>query len=65
MGVYLVAQFYPTLCGPMDCSLPGSFVYGFFPGKNTGVGCSAQLQGIFPTQGLTQVSRTAGGFFTI
>ena len=23
------------------------------PGKNTGVGCHALLQGIFPTQGLT------------
>ena len=29
----------PTLCDPMDCSLPGSSVYGDFPGKNTGMGC--------------------------
>ena len=35
----------------MDCSLPGSCVHGDFPGKNTGVGCHALLQGIFPTQG--------------
>jgi len=35
----------------MDCSLPSSSVYGDFPGKNTGVGCHALLQGIFPTQG--------------
>ena len=41
----------PTLCGPMDCSPPGSSVHGFFPGKNTGVGCHFLLQGIFPTQG--------------
>ena len=27
-------------------------VYGDSPGKNTGVGCHALLQGIFPTQGL-------------
>ena len=33
-------------------SLPGSFVHGDSPGKNTGVGCHALLQGIFPTQGL-------------
>ena len=41
----------PTLCDPVDCSLPGSSVHGFSSGKNTGVGCSALLQGIFPTQG--------------
>ena len=35
------------------------------PGKNTGEGCHALLQGIFPTQGSNPVSRTAGGFFTI
>jgi len=36
----------------MDCSLSGSSVHGDFSGKNTGVGCHALLQGIFPTQGL-------------
>ena len=41
----------PTLCDPMDCSLPGFSVHGDSPGKNTGVGCHALLQGIFPTQG--------------
>ena len=35
----------------MDCSLPGSSVHGDSPGKNTGVGCHALPQGIFPTQG--------------
>ena len=25
-----VAQSYPTLCDPMDCSLPGSSVHGLF-----------------------------------
>ena len=38
-----------NLCGPMDCSLPGPSVHGDSPGKNTGVGCSALLQGLFPT----------------
>ena len=37
---------------PMDCSAPGSSVQGDSPGKNTGVGCHALLQGIFPTQRL-------------
>ena len=37
---------------PMDCSLPSNSVHGDSPGKNTGVGCQARLQGIFPTEGL-------------
>ena len=37
--VFLVAQWCPTLCDPMDCSPPGSSVRGDSPGKNTGVGC--------------------------
>ena len=40
-----------TLCNAMDCSPPESPVHGDSPGKNTGVGCYALLQGIFPTQG--------------
>ena len=47
----LVAQSCPTLCNPMDYSLPGSSVLGDSLSKNTGVGCHALLQGIFPTQG--------------
>ena len=46
------SQSCPTLCNPMDCSLPGSSVHGDSPGKNIEVGCHALLQGIFPTQGL-------------
>ena len=34
----------------MDCSPPGSSIHGNSPGKNTGVGYHALLQGIFPTQ---------------
>ena len=41
----------PTLCDPMGCSLPVSSVHGNSPGKNTGAGCHALLQRIFPTQG--------------
>ena len=47
----LVAQSCQTLCKPMDCSQPDSSVHGDSPGKSTGVGCHALLQGIFPTQG--------------
>ena len=46
----LVTLSCPTLGDPMDCSPPGSSVYGDSPGKNTGVSCHALLQGIFPTQ---------------
>ena len=35
----------------MDWSPPASSVHEDSPGKNTGVGCHALLQGIFPTQG--------------
>ena len=44
-------QSYLTLCNPMDCTLPGSSVYGILQGKNIGVGCHALFQGIFLTQG--------------
>ena len=47
----LVDQLCQTFCDPMDSSLPGYSVHGDSPGKNTGVGCRALLQGIFPTQG--------------
>ena len=40
------------LCDPMDDSPPGFSVHGISPNKNTGVGCHALLQRIFPTQGL-------------
>ena len=40
------------LCDPKDCSPLGSSIHEDSLGKNTGVGCHALLQGIFPTQGL-------------
>ena len=46
----LGAQLYPPLCDPVDCRPPGSSVHGDSPGKNTGVGCHALLQKIFPSQ---------------
>ena len=29
----LVAQLYPTLCDPVDCSLPGSSVHGILQAR--------------------------------
>ena len=46
----LLAQSCPPLWDPMDCSPLGSFVHEDSPSKNTGLGCHAFLQGIFPTQ---------------
>ena len=51
-GQCLVTQSCPTLCVPMKSSRSGSSVHVDSPGKNTGVGWDALLQGIFPTQGL-------------
>ena len=39
-----------TLWEPVDCSPPGSCLM-YSSGKNTGAGCHALLQEIFPTQG--------------
>ena len=61
----LVAQSRPTLCNPMDCSLPGSSVHGDSPSMNTGVGCHALLRGSFQTRDRTQVSCIAGRFFNV
>ena len=48
-------QSHRSICDPMDYSSPGSYVRDF-PGKKTGLGFHALLQGIFPTQGLNPVS---------
>ena len=48
-----VAQSCPTLCNPMDCSLPGSSICPWdFPGKSTGVACHFLLQGDLPDPGI-------------
>ena len=46
-----VAQSCPTLCDPMDCSLPGSSAHGIFQAIVLEWSASFLLQGIFPTQG--------------
>ena len=58
----LVVQSCPTLCKPMDCSLPDSSVHGIFQARMV---CHSLLQEIFLTQGLNLGLRTAGRFFTI
>ena len=47
-----VTQLFPTVCDPMDCSLPTRLLCPWnFPRKNTWAGCHFLLQGIFPIQG--------------
>ena len=65
--VKLAPQPCPTLCHPMDCSLPGSSAHGIL--QNTGArilewvatSCS---RGSPPPRDRTQVSCIAGRFFT-
>ena len=61
----LITQSCLILCDPMDCDPPGSSVHGDSPDKNTGVGCHALLQEIFPTQGSNLRLLIVGEFFTI
>ena len=59
-------QSYPTLCNPMDHSLPGSSVHGILQARK--MGCHALLQGNLPNPGLEPMSlkspALAGGFLT-
>ena len=50
----LVAQSCPTLCEPMDCSLPGSSVHGIFQARILEWIAISFSRGIFPTQGLNR-----------
>ena len=51
LGKHMICCAQSCLCDPMDFSPPGSSVHVESPGKKTGVGCHAHLQGIFPTRG--------------
>ena len=48
----LVAKSWLTLCDPHGLKPARLLCPWDAPGKKTGVGCHALLQGIFPTQGL-------------
>ena len=56
-----------TLCDPKDCSPPSFSVHGILQArmKNTGAGCHFLLGGSSRPRDQTQVSSTAGRFFTI
>ena len=61
----LVAQSCPTLCDPMDCSLPGSSVPGIPQVRILGWITIPFSRVSSQPRDWTQVSCTAGGFFTL
>ena len=60
----LVAQLCPTLCDPMDCSLPGSSVRGILPARILEWIAISFSRGSSWPRNETPVSCTAGRFFT-
>ena len=61
----LVAQSYPTLCDPIDCSLPGSSVHGILQARILDWVAIPFSRGSFWLRDRTYVSCIAGRFFTI
>ena len=62
--VFLVTQSCPTLCDPMDCSPPGSSVHGISQASMLKWVAIPFSRRSSQCRGQTQVSCTAGGFFT-
>ena len=62
--VCLVIQWCPTLCDPMDCSLPGSSVHGVLQARVLERVAMPSSRGSSQPRDRTQFSRIAGGFFT-
>ena len=60
----LVAQSCPTLCDPMDCSPPGSSVHEIFQARILEWVAISFCRGFSQLRDRTQVSCTAGRFFT-
>ena len=61
----LVAQSCLTLCDPLDCSLPGSFVHGILQARILEWVAISFFRGSSQPRDWTRVSRIAGRFFTI
>ena len=60
-----VAQSCPTLCDPMDCSLPGSSVHGIFQAKVLEWIAISSSRGSSRPRDQTQISHIVGRRFTI
>ena len=59
-----VSQSCPTLCNPVDCILPGSSVHGILQTRILERVAISFARGPSQPRDRTQVSCTAGGFFT-
>ena len=64
-GKWKVAQSHPTLCGPMNCSPPGSSVHGILQARILEWGAVPFSRGSSQPRDQTQVSHTADRFFII
>ena len=62
--VCLVARSCPTLCDPLDCSLPSSSVHGIFQARLLEWVTISSSRGSSQPRDQTRVSWTTGGFFT-
>ena len=60
-----VAQSYPALCNPMDCSLPGSSLHGILQARVLEWVAISFSRGSSRPRDQTRVSCIPGGFFTI
>ena len=63
-GGGLVTKSCPTLCGPVDCSPPGSSVHGILQARILEWAAISFFRGSSPPRDRTQVSCTAGRFLT-
>ena len=63
--LYLVAQFCLTLCDPMDCSPPGPYVHDILQARILKWIAMSSFRWPSQPRDQRQVSRIAGGFFTI
>ena len=61
----LVAQSCPTLCDPMDCSLPGSSVHGIFQARVLERVAISFSRGSSWPRGQTWISHNVGRHFTV
>ena len=61
----LVAQFCPTLCNPMGCSLLGSSAHGIFQARILEWVAMPSSRESSQSRDRTQVSHIADGFFTL
>ena len=65
LAVCLVAQLWLTLCDPIDCSPPGSYVHGVLQARILEWVAMSSSRGSSQPRDQTQVSCIAGGVFAV